>query len=187
MKTHAELKVEGDLARIVLTPDPAGKPPVLDRGLFGELSDAARRIRARRDAIRAVILSSASPRHFMVGANIKMLAGFNEKTVGEWVRAGHEAFNDIEDLPMPVIARVEGNALGGGLELAMVCDFILAGPDARFGQPEVGLGVITGHGGAWRLERRVGYGRSRQLLFTGKIIDSREALEIGLLRPSVLC
>ena len=180
MKTHAELKVDADVARIVIRAEPDGKPPVLDRGLFDDVIKAARHIEDRRDEVRAVVISSASPRHFVVGANINVLAGLNEATAGDWVRAGHEAFNHIEDLPMPVLARVEGNALGGGLELAMVCDFILAGPHARFGQPEVGLGVITGHGGAWRLERRIGYGPSRKLLFTGRIIDSAEAEAIGL-------
>jgi enoyl-CoA hydratase len=180
MKTHGELRVEGDVAHLVLTPDPPGKPPVLGHALFSELTEAAGRIRALGNDLRAVILSSASPRHFLVGADINVLAGFSAETVGDWVRAGHEAFNAIEDLPMPVLARVEGNALGGGLELAMICDFILAGPRARFGQPEVGLGVITGHGGAWRLERRIGYGPARQLLFTGKIIEGTEAAAIGL-------
>jgi enoyl-CoA hydratase/carnithine racemase len=92
---------------------------VLDQDLFNDLIAAVGDIRASRAALRAVILSSASPRHFMVGAIINVLATFTKETIGDWVRAGHEAFNRLEDLPLPVIARVEGNALGGGLELAM--------------------------------------------------------------------
>ncbi len=148
--------------------------------MFHELVDIAGRVRDQQDPVRAVILSSASPRHFMVGANIQVLAGLTEETIGDWVRTGHEAFNAIESLPMPVIARVEGNAMGGGLELVLACDLIVAGPRARFAQPEVGIGVITGHGGAWRLLRRVGPGQARRLLFGGQRIDADEALHIGL-------
>lgn len=180
MKTRAELRIDGDVARVTLVPEPETKPPVLDWDLFGALMEITGRIRDQHDRVRAVILSSASARHFMVGANIQVLAGLTEQTIGDWVRTGHEAFNAIESLPMPVVARVEGNAMGGGLELALACDLIVAGPHARFAQPEVGIGVITGHGGAWRLLRRVGPGSARRLLFSGQRIDADEALRIGL-------
>ena len=168
------------MARILLVPNPAGKPPVLDWDLFRELIEIADHIEAASGNLRAAVLTSNSPRHFMVGANIQVLAELTQQTIGDWVRAGHEAIHRIEALPMPVIARVEGNALGGGLELALAADIILAGPGARFGSAEVGLGVVTGHGGAWRLARRIGFGQARHMLYTGSIVDGTTAHQMGL-------
>jgi enoyl-CoA hydratase len=93
---------------------------------------------------------------------------------------GHHVFASLETLPCPVIAAVNGFALGGGCELALACDFIYASERAKFGQPEVGLGVTPGFGGTQRLVRRVGDGQARELLYTAKIINADEALRIGL-------
>jgi enoyl-CoA hydratase len=180
LKTHVDLQLDGDIGRIVVRPDPNTKPPALDQDTLAELALAVTRIEERANELRGVVLSSASEKHFLVGANIKALSELNAATIAEWVRNGHRIFNRLESLPLPIIAMVNGNALGGGLELAMACDFILAGPNARFGLPEPRLGLLTGWGGAWRLSRRIGRGAAREMLYTGKTINPDQALKIGL-------
>jgi enoyl-CoA hydratase len=101
-------------------------------------------------------------------------------TVAGWVHRGHQLMNRLEALPLPVVAMVEGYALGGGLELAMACDLIFAADTARFGQTEVKLGLVTGWGGCYRLARRVGLARAKELAFTARMIEADEAARIGL-------
>jgi len=127
-----------------------------------------------------VIVRSASEKYFCVGANINALKTLNAETIVPWVERGHTIFNDLAALPMPVIARVEGFCLGGGLELALACDLMVATKAARFGQPEAVLGVSAGWGGTWRLPRRVGIARAKELFFTGKVLAADEAGRIGL-------
>jgi enoyl-CoA hydratase len=124
---------------------------------------------------------SSSDRYFVVGANINALQTIDAETIVPWVTKGHTVFNQLESLPMPVIARIEGYALGGGLELAMACDILAASRNAKFGQPEANLGFVTGWGGSHRLPRRVGLGRAKELFFTGKVIDAEQASAIGLI------
>ena len=180
MKTHIDLRLDGDIGHIVLKPDPITKPPAFDQDSLAELDMAISRIQEKAKTIRFVILSSDSERHFLVGANIHALAELTAETIGDWVREGHRVFNRLENLPFPVIAIVNGSTLGGGLELALACDFILAGPNARFGLPELRLGLTTGWGGAWRLMQRVGRGKARELLYAGRFVDSIDAHQIGL-------
>jgi len=179
MQTHILLKFDGDLATLTLTPDEPGKPPTLDYTALDELAGHVAAIRAA-DGLRAVILRSASEKYFCVGANINALKTLDAETIVPWVERGHAVFNDLAALPLPVIACVEGFCLGGGLELAMACDLIVASNTARFGQPEAALGVIAGWGGTWRLLRRVGVTRAKELFFTGKVIAADEAATIGL-------
>ncbi|WP_305046065.1 enoyl-CoA hydratase-related protein [Geoalkalibacter sp.] len=131
-------------------------------------------------AIKVVILTGAGDKAFVAGADIAAMQGFDALAAREFARLGHEVFNLIEKLPQPVIAAVNGFALGGGCELAMACDIRLAGENARFGQPEVNLGVIPGFGGTLRLARLVGKGRAKELILTGDLIDAQEARRIGL-------
>lgn len=180
MKTRIRLQVEEAVGHIILSPEPENKPPAFDHEAFAELDNAIDRVEKHQETLRAVIVSSTSPKHFIVGANIHTLATLNTETIATWVRTGHRIFNRLEDLPLPVFARVNGNVLGGGLELALACDFIVAGPQARFGLPEANLGLIAGQGGGWRLMRRVGTSRARELLYTGRYIDGVEAQAIGL-------
>ena len=131
-------------------------------------------------ALRAVILTGAGDKAFVAGADVATLMKMSVAEALSFSELGHRVGDRIESLPVPVIAAVNGFALGGGCELALACDFIYASTAARFGQPEVRLGAIPGFGGTQRLARRVGIARARELLFTGETIDATEALRIGL-------
>jgi enoyl-CoA hydratase len=135
---------------------------------------------ARDAAIRVVLLMGAGGRAFAAGADIRELAALSAEEGRLFSLRGQAVFRSIEALGKPVIACVQGFALGGGAELALACTLRLAADDARFGQPEVKLGVITGYGGSQRLPRLVGRGAALKLLLTGAIIDAAEALRIGL-------
>ena len=132
------------------------------------------------DEIRAVVVQSASPKSFVVGANINVLKTLDEVSIQDWVKNGHRIFDRLQALPVPVIAKVEKYALGGGLELAMACDMILASEEARFAQPEANLGVMPGWGGSYRLANLIGPNRAKEMFFTGEQITARQAYEWGL-------
>ena len=131
-------------------------------------------------SIRVVLLTGAGGRAFAAGADINELAALSEEDGRVFALHGQDIFRRIETLGKPVIACIQGFALGGGCELAMACTLRLAAHDARLGQPEVKLGVITGYGGSQRLPRLVGRGTALKLLLSGAIIDANEALRIGL-------
>ena len=135
-------------------------------------------------AVAGVILTGAG-RAFVAGADISELSGQTPLEGVERARFGQEIFGRFERSPKPVIAAVNGFALGGGCELAMACHLRIAGESAKFGQPEVKLGIIPGYGGTQRLPRLVGTGRALQLLMTAEIIDASEALRIGLVNKVV--
>lgn len=135
----------------------------------------------RDDAgVRAVILTGAGDKAFVAGADIGVLAEMGTLTGTDVSRAGQEVLRRIEQFPKPVIAAVGGYALGGGCELALACHLRVASERARFGLPEVGLGIIPGYGGTVRLARLVGLGRAAELILTGDLIDGKRAAEIGL-------
>lgn len=142
--------------------------------LFDFLSDAA------KDSELQVLIVTGAGRAFVAGADIKAMLPM---TAGEglaWGKAGQTVFEMIEKLPQPVIAAVNGFALGGGCELAMACDIRIASDKAKFGQPEVSLGIIPGFGGTQRLPRLIGKGMAKELIFAGDAIDAAEAYRIGL-------
>ena len=116
----------------------------------------------------------------MAGADISEMAHLYEKEGYEFSKIGAIAFRKLETLPIPVIAAVNGFALGGGCELAMACDIRIASNKAKFGQPEVGLGITPGFSGTYRLAKLVGQGYAKEMIFTGKAIRADEALRIGL-------
>ena len=136
------------------------------------------------DAVGGVILTGAG-RAFVAGADISRMATQTPVEARERARCGQDVLRRIETLPKPVIAAVNGFALGGGCELAMACHVRIASEAAQFGQPEVKLGITPGFGGTQRLARLVGRGRALQLLLSGERIDAREALRIGLVNAVV--
>jgi enoyl-CoA hydratase len=137
------------------------------------------------DEIHVVILTGAGDKAFVAGADINELAVQTPASGKEYALAGQSVFDDIEQLGKPVIAAVNGYALGGGCELAMACTFRIASESAMLGQPEVKLGIVPGYGGTQRLPRLVGKGRAMQILLTGDMIPATEALRIGLVNQVV--
>jgi enoyl-CoA hydratase len=139
-------------------------------------------VRELRDdsGVRAVIVTGAGEKAFVAGADIAELARMGPIDGVHVSRAGQDVFRTVERLPKPVIAAVNGFALGGGLELAMACHIRIASTRAKFGLPEVKLGIIPGYGGTARLPRLVGRGRALELILTGEMIDAAEAFRIGL-------
>lgn len=132
------------------------------------------------ESVRVVLLTGAGDRAFASGADIRELDAVAAGDAREFSSSGQAIFRRIETLGKPVIACIQGFALGGGCELAMACTLRLAADTARLGQPEIKLGVIPGYGGTQRLPRLVGRGAALKLLLTGAIIDAREALRVGL-------
>ncbi len=131
-------------------------------------------------ATRVLIITGDGEKSFVAGADISEMAHLNEQEGFEFGRLGAQVFRKIELLPMPVIAAVNGFALGGGCELAMSCDIRIASSKAKFGQPEVGLGIIPGFSGTHRLPKLIGQGYAKEMIYTGKVIRAEEALRIGL-------
>lgn len=147
--------------------------------LFGELREAVRQLSADA-SVRVLVITGAGERAFSVGGDLKERNGMSDDT---W-RAQHqlieEAFLAVKDFPMPVIAAIEGHAHGGGLELALMCDFIIASSAAAFSLPEVKRGILPGGGGVQNLVRAVGMRRAKQLLYTGVSFNGEQALEWGV-------
>lgn len=135
--------------------------------------------------IKGVIISGSGEKAFAAGADISEIAALNEMNARKFAENGQEVFGQIENCPKPVIAAVNGYALGGGCELAMACHMRVASPNARFGQPEVNLGIIPGYGGTQRLTQLVGKGKALELMMTGDQIKALEAKELGLVNHVV--
>jgi enoyl-CoA hydratase len=136
-------------------------------------------------SLRCLIVTGAGDRAFVAGADIAAMAELSPLEARELARVGQRLMHAIEDLPVPVIAAVNGFALGGGLELALACDLIVAAETAKFGQPEINLGIIPGFGGTQRLARRIGSAAARWLIYSGEMIDAAEALRLGLVNRVV--
>lgn len=137
------------------------------------------------ESIRAVVLTGAGEKSFVAGADISELQKLDPLSAQSTARLGQQLTNLIESLGKPVIAAVNGFALGGGCELAMACAIRLASENAKFGQPEVKLGLIPGYGGTQRLARLVGWGRALEMILTGEAISAEEAYRIGLVNRIV--
>ncbi len=135
--------------------------------------------------IRCVILTGAGEKAFVAGADLAFMAGIGPDEARRFATLGHRLSDLMEGLHAPIIAAVNGFALGGGLELALACDFIVASSSARLGQPELGVGVIPGFGGTQRLARRVGIARARELVYTGTQLSAEDARAIGLVNTVV--
>jgi enoyl-CoA hydratase len=173
------LLIERDGAIATVTIDRQAVLNALDRSTIEQLRGALLDLR-HDEATRVVIVTGAGGRAFVAGADIRELERLGPAEAEAYALAGQHVFDLIEHLGKPVIAAVNGVALGGGCELAMACTLRVAADSARFGQPEVKLGLIPGFAGTQRLPRLVGKGRALDLLLTGRTIDAREALAIGL-------
>lgn len=143
------------------------------------LGDAATTL-AADDQVSVVIISSAVARAFCVGADLKERRGVNNAELLRQRQVFEEGFRALRAIPVPMIAAVEGFALGGGCELALCCDLIVASASATFGLPEVGLGLIPGEGGTQLLPRRIGLNKAADLVLTGRRVGAEEALQLGL-------
>ena len=156
----------------------------LNAQTLDEIAAALSEIAQDSDA-RALLVTGAGDRAFVAGADISQMQSFTPPQAQAFSERGNRTFRSLELLPIPAIALVNGYALGGGCELAMACDWIVASERAQFGQPEVSLGVVAGFGGTQRLPRLVGRAMAMDLLVTGRMIKADEALRIGLVNEVV--
>jgi len=159
-------------------------PNALNLQTLDELSECLESVR-RDDAIRVLILTGAGEKAFVAGADIGELSQHTPVSAKEYTHQGQAIIDSIENLGKPVIACINGFALGGGCELAMACTMRLASDNAKLGQPEVKLGLIPGYGGTQRLPRLVGKGLAMQQILTGEMISAQEAHRIGLVNEVV--
>ncbi len=176
-------ETKGQVARITLN-----RPNVLNAlnpQLYNELTEVLEKI-AKDKSIRVVIITGAGEKAFAAGADISAMQSLTSQEAEKLARLGHEPLNLMGSLSQPVIAAINGLALGGGCELALACDLRIASINAKFGQPEINLAVIPGGGGTQRLPRVVGIARAKDLIFTGRIISAEEALQIGLVNRVVV-
>ncbi len=174
--SYVRLEREGAVARLIL--DRAEKLNALSAEVLEHFGRALDEVDAMR-GLRALVVTGAG-KAFVAGADIAAMQHMGVDEARRFSAAGQALFARLEAMPVAVIAAVNGFALGGGCELALACDFIYASRRARFGQPEVKLGVIPGFGGTQRLARRVGVAMARELVFTGRMLKADEALRIGL-------
>jgi enoyl-CoA hydratase/carnithine racemase len=171
--------IERDAAVAIVTINRPRVLNALNRATLEALSAAMRGL--RDDAgVRAVILTGAGDKSFVAGADINELATLTPVAATDYALKGQAVLDEIEQMGKPVIAAVNGYALGGGCELASACTLRLAADTAKFGQPEIKLGLIPGFAGTQRLARLVGRGRALELILTGATIDAHEAYRIGL-------
>ncbi len=170
--------VENGIALITVNrPD---KMNALNKTVIDELSTALDEV-YKNPEIKTAIITGAGPKAFVAGADISEFLSLSNEQGKELAHRGQEmVFNKIENCPKPVVAAVNGFALGGGCELAMACHFRLASENAKFGQPEVNLGLIPGYGGTQRLTQLVGKGKAMELMMTAHMIDANEAKQLGL-------
>jgi enoyl-CoA hydratase len=175
--SSVRVEEEGHLA--IVTVNRPEKLNALDASVIAGLHEAFSELESA-GRVRCAILTGAGEKAFVAGADIASMQSMTEAEARAFAQRGHAVGELMERARFPIIAAVNGFALGGGCELALACDFIHASERARFGQPEVKLGVIPGFGGTQRLPRRIGIGRARELVYSGAVIGAEEALRIGL-------
>jgi len=156
----------------------------LNSSVLAELDSAIAEVR-ESPAARALIITGEGSKAFVAGADIGEMADLTPDEAVAFSRRGQAVFSAIEHLPIPTIAAVNGYALGGGCELALACDIRISSENARFGQPEVGLGIIPGFGGTVRLPLAIGRSRAAYMILTGKLVSAKEAHEMGLVAEVV--
>ena len=173
---YVDYEVNGYVAKVTINRPKALN--ALNEEVLKDLSDTFDAIDT--DAVRCVIVTGAGDKSFVAGADIGAMSTMTKEEGEKFGKFGNDIFRKIETFPLPVIAAVNGFALGGGNELAMSCDIRLCSANAMFGQPEVGLGITPGFGGTQRLARTVGVGMAKQLIYTARNIKADEAFRIGL-------
>lgn len=151
----------------------------LNKDVFSDLTSALDEIETNAE-IKSVIITGAGPKAFVAGADISEFGGLNKEDAMQLAKRGQDIFARIENCSKPIVAAVNGFALGGGCELAMACHFRVASENAKFGQPEVNLGLIPGYGGTQRLVQLIGKGKAMELLMSAHLIDANEAKQLGL-------
>jgi enoyl-CoA hydratase len=166
-------------AILLITINRPDKMNALNKTVLDELNAAVDEI-YNNPAVRSAIIIGAGVKAFVAGADISEFQGLKHSEGMDLAHKGQHIFKKIEDSPKPIVAAVNGFALGGGCELAMACHFRVAADNAKFGQPEVNLGLIPGYGGTQRLTQLIGKGRAIELLITGNLIDANTALQYGL-------
>ncbi len=174
---NVSLSSEGELG--ILTVNRPKALNALNMETLREMQLAIQEIKAQPE-LKVLILTGAGEKAFVAGADIAEMKEMNSIDALNFSKLGHLTLKMIEDLDRPVIAAVNGFALGGGTELALACDFIYASENAKFGQPEVTLGIFPGFGGTQRLPRLIGKGRAKELIMTGKMIGAKEAFALGI-------
>ena len=182
MSEHVKVEHKGAVA--VVTIDRADKLNALNADIVAGLFDTFIGL-AEAEDVRGIVLTGAGQKAFVAGADISELATMTPLSGIEVSRAGQDAFRFIETMRKPVVAALNGFALGGGLELALACHIRLASENAKLGLPEVKLGIIPGYGGTVRLPRLIGRGRALEMVLTGEMVDAAEAFRIGLVNRVV--
>lgn len=177
--TYENLLIQIDSGIAIITINRPKAMNALNEKTLLELQDIFASV-AEDVAVKVVILTGSGEKAFVAGADIAAMQPLSALEARQFAKLGHRVMSAIERCPKPVIAAVNGFALGGGCELALGCDIRIVAENARFGQPEVNLGVIPGFGGTQRLARLIGKGRALELILTGEMIDAAEAYRIGL-------
>jgi enoyl-CoA hydratase len=163
----------------ILTINRPDKLNALNKEVFTDLNKALDEIEHNSE-IKSVIITGAGPKAFVAGADISEFGGLDKQAAMALAQRGQDIFKRIENSPKPIVAAVNGFALGGGCELSMACHFRIASENAKFGQPEVNLGLIPGYGGTQRLVQLIGKGKAMELLMSAHLIDANEAKQLGL-------
>ncbi|MGZ3748283.1 MAG: enoyl-CoA hydratase/isomerase family protein [Pseudobdellovibrionaceae bacterium] len=180
---NLELKDNGIWVLTIQRPEALN---ALNAQVLNDMADALRQIgEMSYENTRALIITGSGTKAFVAGADIKEISELSADQAMAFAQRGQSIFHELNLLKIPVIAAVNGFALGGGLELALGCDFIYAAEEAKFGLPEVSLGLIPGFGGTVRLARAVGIRKAREMTYTGEIISAQEALNWGLVNKLV--
>jgi enoyl-CoA hydratase len=183
--TYENLLLDREGAVVTVTVNRPQALNALNPATLWELQRCCEELRQDKTA-RCVVFTGAGERAFVAGADIAAMQQMSAIDGRRFALFGQGVMRQLELLPIPVVAAVNGFALGGGLELALACDIILAASTAKFGQPEINLGIIPGFGGTQRLARRIGVEAARRLIYTGEMIDAEEAWRLGLVSRVVL-
>ncbi len=179
MSTYQNLKTESREGIFIITINRPDKLNALNRQTVIEIGQAIKEAKDNA-SVFGVIITGEGQKAFVAGADIKEFMGLTGEQGMQMAKAGQDVFQSIEDCPKPVIAAVNGFALGGGCELAMACHIRIAAENAKFGQPEVNLGLIPGYGGTQRLIRYLGRGKALELMMTAEMLNAQNALQLGL-------